>query len=116
MLARYRGKTNCLECKATSIEIYTLSLHVARPFCVGFDQFVKRSFILLFTPEACEFEFFLTFKNRGSEEHTSELQSRLHIVCRLLLEKQKIDFPLSKTIYKLTKEQYDLILSGKRYF
>src|SRR2546429_4927770 len=24
-----------------------------------------------------------------SEEHTSELQSRLHIVCRLLLEKQK---------------------------
>src|SRR5256884_3388687 len=25
-----------------------------------------------------------------SEEHTSELQSRLHIVCRLLLEKKKI--------------------------
>src|SRR5256884_4517270 len=25
----------------------------------------------------------------GSEEHTSELQSRLHIVCRLLLEKKK---------------------------
>src|SRR2546422_1920622 len=24
-----------------------------------------------------------------SEEHTSELQSRLHIVCRLLLEKKK---------------------------
>src|SRR5205809_2327010 len=31
-----------------------------------------------------------------SEEHTSELQSRLHLVCRLLLEKKK------KTIYKLT--------------
>src|SRR3989449_10494832 len=30
-------------------------------------------------------------KNRGrSEEHTSELQSRLHLVCRLLLEKKKI--------------------------
>src|SRR2546422_8148304 len=26
---------------------------------------------------------------RRSEEHTSELQSRLHIVCRLLLEKKK---------------------------
>src|SRR2546422_4432286 len=26
-----------------------------------------------------------------SEEHTSELQSRLHLVCRLLLEKKKID-------------------------
>src|SRR2546422_7060156 len=30
-----------------------------------------------------------------SEEHTSELQSRLHLVCRLLLEKKKTDlFPL----------------------
>src|SRR6266436_9496678 len=33
---------------------------------------------------------------RRSEEHTSELQSRLHLVCRLLLEKKKkkvkIDF------------------------
>src|SRR5205809_4664225 len=32
-----------------------------------------------------------------SEEHTSELQSRLHLVCRLLLEKKK-----NKTKYKLT--------------
>src|SRR2546422_5744502 len=30
------------------------------------------------------------FERRGrSEEHTSELQSRLHLVCRLLLEKKK---------------------------
>src|SRR2546429_5174498 len=28
--------------------------------------------------------------SRRSEEHTSELQSRLHLVCRLLLEKKKI--------------------------
>src|SRR5690625_6900079 len=28
-------------------------------------------------------------KSRRSEEHTSELQSRGHIVCRLLLEKKK---------------------------
>src|SRR2546422_6583159 len=28
-------------------------------------------------------------RNRRSEEHTSELQSRLHLVCRLLLEKKK---------------------------
>src|SRR2546422_2080669 len=27
--------------------------------------------------------------NARSEEHTSELQSRLHLVCRLLLEKKK---------------------------
>src|SRR2546429_1802383 len=28
-------------------------------------------------------------KPKRSEEHTSELQSRLHLVCRLLLEKKK---------------------------
>src|SRR3989449_8457107 len=32
-----------------------------------------------------------------SEEHTSELQSRLHLVCRLLLEKKK------------KKESYDVV-------
>src|SRR2546429_1887669 len=30
-----------------------------------------------------------------SEEHTSELQSRLHLVCRLLLEKKKQDAALT---------------------
>src|SRR2546422_4437346 len=30
-----------------------------------------------------------TEENGRSEEHTSELQSRLHLVCRLLLEKKK---------------------------
>src|SRR2546422_7461297 len=29
------------------------------------------------------------FESKRSEEHTSELQSRLHLVCRLLLEKKK---------------------------
>src|SRR2546422_3517709 len=32
---------------------------------------------------------------RRSEEHTSELQSRLHLVCRLLLEKKKNNYQLS---------------------
>src|SRR5205809_5110549 len=31
------------------------------------------------------------FSTMRSEEHTSELQSRLHLVCRLLLEKKKND-------------------------
>src|SRR2546422_8403206 len=31
----------------------------------------------------------LSYRRSRSEEHTSELQSRLHIVCRLLLEKKK---------------------------
>src|SRR2546422_6476677 len=33
-----------------------------------------------------------------SEEHTSELQSRLHLVCRLLLEKKKRTGIVEKTI------------------
>src|SRR2546422_5461877 len=32
-----------------------------------------------------------------SEEHTSELQSRLHLVCRLLLEKKKKETSTSNT-------------------
>src|SRR2546422_7296289 len=35
-----------------------------------------------------------------SEEHTSELQSRLHLVCRLLLEKKKITESMTSTRMK----------------
>src|SRR5687768_17691859 len=37
---------------------------------------------------------------RRSEEHTSELQSRLHLVCRLLLEKKKKKNKNLKNKYK----------------
>src|SRR2546422_4588776 len=48
----------------------------------------------------------LCFDGR-SEEHTSELQSRLHLVCRLLLEKKKNniiahDHTCIKTTYRYT--------------
>src|SRR2546429_6605708 len=35
-----------------------------------------------------------------SEEHTSELQSRLHLVCRLLLEKKKKNHKRRKTMIR----------------
>src|SRR2546429_4381940 len=38
-----------------------------------------------------------------SEEHTSELQSRLHLVCRLLLEKKKK--PCSRQPHKISPPQ-----------
>src|SRR2546422_4945065 len=43
------------------------------------------------TPGARTFQSAATPDRRSmrSEEHTSELQSRLHLVCRLLLEKKK---------------------------
>src|SRR2546422_6441656 len=37
-----------------------------------------------------------------SEEHTSELQSRLHLVCRLLLEKKKSKMTVSTIDFKNT--------------
>src|SRR5256884_4444322 len=40
-----------------------------------------------------------------SEEHTSELQSRLHLVCRLLLEKKKATHvtPLARIVQQITQ-------------
>src|SRR2546422_2812390 len=37
-----------------------------------------------------------------SEEHTSELQSRLHLVCRLLLEKKKIKSQIHRILESST--------------
>src|SRR2546422_3936083 len=37
----------------------------------------------------------VTASRARSEEHTSELQSRLHLVCRLLLEKKKKNIQLT---------------------
>src|SRR2546429_6356925 len=41
-----------------------------------------------------------------SEEHTSELQSRLHLVCRLLLEKKKPTRDTSTTTARLRHRTY----------
>src|SRR5256885_10559785 len=62
-------------------EIYTLSLHDALPI------------LLSFGPErgSCEKRFPLPIEWLRSEEHTSELQSPCNLVCRLLLEKKKIN-------------------------
>src|SRR5699024_12139368 len=61
----------------------------------NFDSFPFDSpvtFANLFTASSPTFLMFLPFVfwNVRSEEHTSELQSRFDLVCRLLLEKKKI--------------------------
>src|SRR2546429_6623943 len=64
-------------------EIYTLSLHDALPiFYIGDSSMAW--------PQGWEWQRRMLPMGR-SEEHTSELQSRLHLVCRLLLEKKKND-------------------------
>src|SRR3712207_8489303 len=93
-------------------EIYTLSLHDALPIfafvahlphqsgeerlVVGESTVLKSSLeellgslqpsLLLLSDSLSDFR---------SEEHTSELQSRQYLVCRLLLEKKKINCTIS---------------------
>src|SRR2546429_4795256 len=43
-----------------------------------------------------------------SEEHTSELQSRLHLVCRLLLEKKKAMQRSQPEARRATRDDYGL--------
>src|SRR6266508_5476658 len=70
--------------RAGELHICTLN-HFGSVLAKAQDQFVKR---------------FACFR---SEEHTSELQSRGHLVCRLLLEKKK-KLPLIKHPRKLKKK------------
>src|SRR5690606_41145939 len=69
---------------------YTLSLHDALPICgaaplvIVEDELRRRQLLLMRDdrPRA-------VIHVERSEEHTSELQSRENLVCRLLLEKKK---------------------------
>src|SRR5690349_25100546 len=67
-------------------EIYTLSLHDALPICESQESKEKEKSgdTTLTLGLASE-----DFSKERSEEHTSELQSRRDLVCRLLLEKKK---------------------------
>src|SRR3712207_7104343 len=90
-------------------EIYTLSLHDALPIYPACEQLAGPLLLIFHGPHGYVSgswyagETIPTWNNvtlhvRGtaellddrSEEHTSELQSRQYLVCRLLLEKKKI--------------------------
>src|SRR5438445_5227640 len=68
----------------STTEIYTLSLHDALPISIDEQAQIWPVVIEYLDP---------VDHNRSrlerSEEHTSELQSRQYLVCRLLLEKKK---------------------------
>src|SRR6266550_8766042 len=71
-------------------EIYTLSLHDALPISLAgrprhlVHETLHIDGVLVGVDAAPGAD-----RHVRSEEHTSELQSRLHLVCRLLLEKKK---------------------------
>src|SRR5690625_6777017 len=84
----------------SSTHIYTLSLHDALPISLTFNPNERlrepppspssntfNTQIILWSEKG----EILNEKTR-SEEHTSELQSRGHLVCRLLLEKKKLKY------------------------
>src|SRR5690348_18259198 len=88
-------------------EIYTLSLHDALPIFLLYTGFEAVSQLPMFASgpdyyiEMLGIKFHYNSISKGvidfrdvlyfirSEEHTSELQSPVHLVCRLLLEKKK---------------------------
>src|SRR5438876_7576804 len=97
-------------------EIYTLSLHDALPISTveagkkievvvkcdrlwpEFKGPVTLIPLYLPGPEPVAFR---------SEEHTSELQSPVHLVCRLLLEKKNKSRPINKTPSRLSRSAED---------
>src|SRR2546422_6184592 len=76
-------------------EIYTLSLHDALPIsprrCGPPDGEGRGR-------RARAYRWRGRARRTRSEEHTSELQSRLHLVCRLLLEKKKKHKQTQRTV------------------
>src|SRR2546429_1776454 len=90
-------------------EIYTLSLHDALPIFqlglprpdvnlgVGSGSHARQTAEVL---TGMEREFTENSPVLRSEEHTSELQSPLHLVCRLLLEKkQKLSVLFNESVF-----------------
>src|SRR5438045_9520876 len=88
---------SCFFTETASTDIYTLSLHDALPISFaerrdperdGVDSEVQILAHLSIAKRRIEIDVRRTNQTR-SEEHTSELQSLRHLVCRLLLEKKK---------------------------
>src|SRR5438445_8046827 len=90
-------------------EIYTLSLHDALPIsrsAAAEAPLPAGRTILLEPRRRCRSR---STRPRRSEEHTSELQSRQYLVCRLLLEKKKKK--KQQTINQNTSNQYKTMIS-----
>src|SRR5689334_24342840 len=94
---------------SATTEIYTLSLHDALPI-YGLDHMAQLVVVLADQRirrrhrherhaghQAAQGELRVLQAVLRSEEHTSELQSQFHLVCRLLLEKKKGQTSASRT-------------------
>src|SRR5260370_26026180 len=90
-------------------EIYTLSLHDALPISRQRRTGQRRSVGINHDDDALDGADRLEHDPDRSEEHTSELQSHLNLVCRLLLEKKKqecLDDPSRCAPGRLLEDHY----------
>src|SRR5437762_10227362 len=85
-------------------EIYTLSLHDALPIYLEPLELGAKDGLALIngTQMMAAYGAVMLEKCTRSEEHTSELQSPMYLVCRLLLEKKNRTFPLDEPTRPLT--------------
>src|SRR5258708_8577645 len=90
-------------------EIYTLSLHDALPICSSTSSRRARGSAAR-RPSSSRAPS--PAPSRRSEEHTSELQSPDHLVCRLLLEKKKDPTPLTHEPHR--RHETTVILTVER--
>src|SRR3712207_6956166 len=85
-------------------EIYTLSLHDALPILnvVLGPLLVGTLHASLSVNVSAQGPLPDFTQRKRSEEHTSELQSRQYLVCRLLLEKKKKKLSILSLLFSLT--------------
>src|SRR5438045_6549438 len=80
---------------------YTLSLHDALPISVLTGEVIAFAWEAQVAPHLASGALERVLDDWRSEEHTSELQSLRHLVCRLLLEKKKC---LTKWISRTSRQ------------
>src|SRR5437868_8809040 len=83
----------------TTTEIYTLSLHDALPISSPPYSMIRPAYMTAILSQFSE----TTAMYARSEEHTSELQSRFDLVCRLLLEKKNMLKQLDKLVQPMAR-------------
>src|SRR5262245_64683188 len=97
-------------------EIYTLSLHDALPICGRgklFEPTLDCQSMLVVKRSQEPLEILQPGLAR-SEEHTSELQSLRHLVCRLLLEKKKKKKKKKQKVQQSTQEYKNIIICNMK--
>src|SRR5699024_11941032 len=80
----HRGKSVIIRCDLHTFNIFIIVFHI---FLCFFLRFTYQALLFIFIQYEKK-RLVSEAQEKRSEEHTSELQSRFDLVCRLLLEKK----------------------------